>query len=145
MPEIGQIPNNFLRWGAGSGIKASLSGGVWRAAFSLEARMGALQVPCNQRRIKNEFVLLRPLLRSEASMSRVCQVTGKRPVSGNNVSHAMNHTRRRFLPNLQSHRFWVETEKRFVKLRVSTKGMRIIDKKGIDAVLADLRARGEKF
>jgi large subunit ribosomal protein L28 len=57
----------------------------------------------------------------------------------------MNHTRRRFLPNLQSHRFWVETEKRFVKLRVSTKGMRIIDKKGIDAVLADLRARGEKF
>jgi large subunit ribosomal protein L28 len=57
----------------------------------------------------------------------------------------MNHTRRRFLPNLQSHRFWVETEKRFVKLRVSTKGMRIIDKKGIDIVLADLRARGEKF
>jgi large subunit ribosomal protein L28 len=61
------------------------------------------------------------------------------------VSHAMNHTRRRFLPNLQNHRFWVESEKRFVKLRVSTKGMRIIDKKGIDAVLADLRARGEKF
>ena len=77
-------------------------------------------------------------------MSRVCQVTGKRTVSGNNVSHAMNHTRRRFLPNLQNHRFWVESEKRFVKLRVSTKGMRIIDKKGIDAVLADLRARGEK-
>ena len=78
-------------------------------------------------------------------MSRVCQVTGNRPVSGNKVSHAMNHTRRRFLPNLQNHRFWVESEKRFVKLRVSTKGMRIIDKKGIDAVLADLRARGEKF
>lgn len=78
-------------------------------------------------------------------MSRVCQVTGKRPLSGNNVSHAMNHSRRRFLPNLQHHRFWVETEKRFVKLRVSTKGMRVIDKKGIDAVLADLRARGEKF
>ncbi len=77
-------------------------------------------------------------------MSRVCQVTGKRPVTGNNVSHAMNHNKRRFLPNLQSHRFWVEAEKRFVKLRVSTKGMRIIDKKGIDAVLADLRARGEK-
>jgi large subunit ribosomal protein L28 len=57
----------------------------------------------------------------------------------------MNHSRRRFLPNLQNHRFWVETEKRFVKLRVSTKGMRVIDKKGIDAVLADLRARGEKF
>ncbi|WP_097459152.1 50S ribosomal protein L28 [Mangrovitalea sediminis] len=78
-------------------------------------------------------------------MSRVCQVTGKRPITGNNVSHAMNHTKRRFLPNLQTHRFWVESEKRFVKLRVSAKGMRIIDKKGIDSVLADMRARGEKF
>ena len=77
-------------------------------------------------------------------MSKVCQVTGKRPVTGNNVSHAKNRTKRRFVPNLQSHRFWVEAEKRFVKLRVSTKGMRIIDKKGIDVVLADLRARGEK-
>ncbi len=77
-------------------------------------------------------------------MSRVCQVTGKRPVTGNNVSHAMNHSRRRFLPNLQDHRFWVETENRFVKLRVSTKGMRIIDKDGIDSVLADIRKRGEK-
>ncbi|GLQ33031.1 50S ribosomal protein L28 [Litoribrevibacter albus] len=78
-------------------------------------------------------------------MSRVCQVTGKRPVTGNNVSHANNKTKRRFLPNLQTHRFWVEGEKRFVKLRISTKGMRIIDKKGIEAVLADLRARGEKI
>ena len=77
-------------------------------------------------------------------MSRVCQVTGKRPAVGNNVSHAHNKTRRRFLPNLHTHRFWVEGEKRFVKLRVSSKGMRIIDKKGIEAVLADLRARGEK-
>ncbi|QIL90823.1 50S ribosomal protein L28 [Microbulbifer harenosus] len=77
-------------------------------------------------------------------MSKVCQVTGKRPVTGNNVSHAKNRTKRRFVPNLQSHRFWVEAEKRFVKLRVSTKGMRIIDKKGIDSVLAELRARGEK-
>ena len=77
-------------------------------------------------------------------MSRVCQVTGKGPMSGNNVSHAHNKTRRRFLPNLHSHRFWVESEKRFVKLRVSTHGMRIIDKKGIDAVLEDIRARGEK-
>ena len=77
-------------------------------------------------------------------MSKVCQVTGKRPVAGNNVSHAKNRTRRRFLPNLQSHRFWVESEKRFVKLRVSTKGMRIIDKKGIDLILSDLRAQGEK-
>lgn len=77
-------------------------------------------------------------------MSRICQVTGKRPMTGNNVSHANNRTRRRFLPNLQTHRFWVESEKRFVKLRVSSKGMRIIDKAGIEAVLADIRARGEK-
>jgi len=77
-------------------------------------------------------------------MSKVCQVTGKRPVTGNNVSHAKNHTKRRFLPNLHSHRFWVESEKRFVKLRVSAKGMRIIDKKGIEQVLTEVRARGEK-
>ncbi len=77
-------------------------------------------------------------------MSRVCQVTGKSPMSGNNVSHAHNKTRRRFLPNLHSHRFWVESEKRFVKLRVSTHGMRIIDKKGIDEVLKEIRSRGEK-
>jgi len=78
-------------------------------------------------------------------MARVCQVTGKRPATGNNVSHANNRTRRRFLPNLHSHRFWVESENRWVKLRVSTKGLRTIDKKGIDAVLVDLRSRGEKF
>ncbi|WP_134441651.1 50S ribosomal protein L28 [Pseudomonas aeruginosa] len=78
-------------------------------------------------------------------MSRVCQVTGKGPVTGNNISHAHNKTRRRFLPNLQHHRFWVESEKRFVRLRVSAKGMRIIDKRGIEAVLADLRARRRKF
>lgn len=77
-------------------------------------------------------------------MSRVCQVTGKRPVTGNNVSHAKNRTKRRFIPNLQTHRFWVESEQRFVKLRVSTKGMRVIDKAGIDSVLAKLRAAGEK-
>ena len=65
-------------------------------------------------------------------------------MSGNNVSHAKNRTRRRFLPNLHSHRFWVETEQRFVRLRLTSKGMRIIDKKGIDAVLADMRSRGEK-
>ena len=81
----------------------------------------------------------------ENIMARVCQVTGKRPITGNNVSHAKNRTRRRFLPNLHHHRFWVESEKRFVTLRVSSKGMRIIDKKGIDTVLGDLRARGEKF
>ena len=77
-------------------------------------------------------------------MSKVCQVTGKRPMSGNNVSHAHNTTRRRFLPNLHSHRFWVESEKRFVRLRLSAKGMRIIDKLGIDSVLADVRGRGIK-
>jgi large subunit ribosomal protein L28 len=77
-------------------------------------------------------------------MSKVCQVTGKRPVTGNNVSHAHNKTRRRFLPNLHYHRFWVESEKRWVRLRLSTKGLRIIDKLGIDAVLGDMRARGEK-
>lgn len=77
-------------------------------------------------------------------MSRVCQVTGKRPVAGNNVSHAHNKTRRRFLPNLHSHRFWVDSEQRFVRLRVSAKGLRIIDKQGIEAVLKDIRARGEK-
>jgi large subunit ribosomal protein L28 len=77
-------------------------------------------------------------------MSKVCQVTGKRPITGHNVSHAKNHTKRRFLPNLQTHRFWVEAEKRFVSLRLTPKGMRIIDKRGIEAVLADIRARGEK-
>ena len=77
-------------------------------------------------------------------MARVCQVTGKRPVSGNNVSHAKNRTRRRFLPNLHQHRFWLQSEKRFVRLRVSSKGMRIIDKLGIEQVVTDLRARGEK-
>lgn len=77
-------------------------------------------------------------------MSRVCQVTGKGPMTGNNVSHANNKTKRRFLPNLHNHRFWIESEKRFVKLRVSSKGLRIIDKLGIERVLADIRARGEK-
>lgn len=78
-------------------------------------------------------------------MSRICQVTGKRPQSGNNVSHANNRTRRRFLPNLQYKRFWVESEKRFVRLRLSRKGLRIIDKHGIDKVLADLRAQGQRI
>ncbi len=77
-------------------------------------------------------------------MSRVCQVTGKRPVSGNNVSHANNKTRRRFMPNVHDHRFWLDSENRFVKLRVSAKGMRIIDKKGIDVVVSEIRSRGDK-
>ncbi|WP_297911573.1 50S ribosomal protein L28 [Thiomonas sp.] len=76
-------------------------------------------------------------------MARVCQVTGKAPMVGNNVSHANNKTKRRFLPNLQYRRIWVESENRFVRLRVSNAGLRLIDKVGIDAVLSDLRARGE--
>ncbi|NDC08517.1 MAG: 50S ribosomal protein L28 [Oxalobacteraceae bacterium] len=77
-------------------------------------------------------------------MARECEVTGKKPMSGNNVSHANNKTKRRFLPNLQNRRFWVESENRWVRLRVSGAGIRIIDKLGIDAVLADMRARGTK-
>lgn len=78
-------------------------------------------------------------------MAKVCQVTGKRPQSGNNVSHAHNKTRRRFLPNLQYKRFWLESEKRYVRLRISHKGMRIIDKFGIDKVVDDLRAQGQRI
>lgn len=78
-------------------------------------------------------------------MSRVCQITGKRPMTGNTVSHANNHRRRRFLPNLHMQRFWVESERRFVSLRVSANGLRTIEKKGIDAVLAKLRANGTKI
>ncbi len=77
-------------------------------------------------------------------MSRICQVTGKRPMTGNNVSHAHNKTRRRFMPNLHTRRFWVESENRWVRLRISRHGLRIIDKKGIDAVLQNIRDRGEK-
>lgn len=78
-------------------------------------------------------------------MSRVCQVTGKRPMAGNNVSHAHNKTRRRFLPNLHTQRFWLESEQRFVRLKVSHKGLRIIDKKGIEQVVKDLREQGQKI
>ncbi len=76
-------------------------------------------------------------------MSRVCEVTGKRPMAGNNVSHANNKTKRRFIPNLQSRRFWIESESRWVRLRVSKKGLRIIDKNGIESVLADIKARNK--
>jgi large subunit ribosomal protein L28 len=82
---------------------------------------------------------------AELIMSKVCQVTGKRPIVGNNVSHSNIKTKRRFEPNLQYKRFWLESEKRFVRIRVSTKGMRIIDKLGVDAVVADLRAQGQKI
>jgi large subunit ribosomal protein L28 len=76
-------------------------------------------------------------------MARVCQVTGKRPMVGNNVSHANNKTKRRFLPNLHYRRFWVESENRWVRLRVTNAALRLIDKKGIDVIVTDLRARGE--
>ena len=76
-------------------------------------------------------------------MARVCQVTGKKPIVGNNVSHANNKTKRRYLPNLQYRRFWVESESRWVKMRLTSAGLRLIDKKGIDFALADMRARGE--
>ncbi|MBW8077738.1 MAG: 50S ribosomal protein L28 [Gallionella sp.] len=78
-------------------------------------------------------------------MARVCQVTGKGPMSGNNISHANNKTKRRFLPNLQRRRFWVESENRWVSLRLSNAALRTIDKNGIDAVLTDMRARGESI
>ena len=79
----------------------------------------------------------------ECVMAKVCQVTGKKPMVGNNVSHANNKTKRRFLPNLQNRRFWVESENRWVSLRLTNAGLRLIDKNGIDSVLADIRARGE--
>ncbi len=77
-------------------------------------------------------------------MSRVCQVTGKRPITGNKVSHANNKSKRRFLPNIQHHRYWVESENRFISLKLSARGMRTIDKLGIDTVLKMLRDKGEK-
>lgn len=78
-------------------------------------------------------------------MARVCQVTGKKPMVGHNISHAHNKTKRRFLPNLQNRRFWSEAENRWIGLRVTNAALRTIDKKGIDAVVAELRERGEKI
>lgn len=78
-------------------------------------------------------------------MAKVCQVTGKKPITGNRVSHANNKSRRRFEPNLHSHRFWVPSEGKFVRLKISTSGLKMINKKGIDAVVAEMRARGEKI
>jgi len=87
--------------------------------------------------------MIRPFLNLRSTaMPRVCDVTGKKPMTGNNVSHANNKTKRRFLPNLQKRRFWVESENRWISLRVSTAGLRTIDRKGIDIVLADLREQG---
>ena len=76
-------------------------------------------------------------------MARVCQVTGKKPMVGNNISHAHNKTKRRFLPNLQNRKFWVESENRWISMRITNAALRTINKNGIDAVLSDLRARGE--
>jgi large subunit ribosomal protein L28 len=81
----------------------------------------------------------------ESAMARVCQVTGKKPMMGNNVSHANNKTKRRFLPNLQNRKFWVESENRWVSMRITNAALRTIDKNGIDAVLAGMRAAGEKI
>ena len=78
-------------------------------------------------------------------MARICQVTGKVPQTGNRVSHANNKSKRRFLPNLQYRRFWLEAENRWVRMRVSNAGLRTIDKKGVDVVIAELRAQGMKF
>ena len=77
-------------------------------------------------------------------MARVCQVTGKKPIVGHHVSHANNKTKRRYLPNLQYRRIWVESENRYVKMRLTSAGLRLIDKKGVDVVLAEMRERGEK-
>ena len=77
-------------------------------------------------------------------MSKVCQITGKRPTSGNTVSHANNRRRCRFLPNLHTQRFWLETEKRWISLKVSGHGLRTLEKKGVEAVVAELRAQGVK-
>jgi len=91
-----------------------------------------------------QVIECRTLFCKVTHMSRVCQVTGKRPKVGNTVSHANNRKRRRFLPNLHTQRFWLESERRFVTLRVSTRGLRTIEKRGVDVVVAELRAQGEK-
>ena len=123
---------------AGGNDEAPLVDGSENAPIASILRM--LEFPLVFR-IESALFSLRPI--GVATMARVCQVTGKSPMVGNNVSHANNRTKRRFLPNLQYRRFWVESENRWVRLRVSNAGLRLIDKNGIDVVLADLRARGE--
>src|SRR5690606_21468179 len=109
--------------------------------FYGEVRLKRLRLPCAMRTRRPGPQLLEKY--RSVLMARVCDVTGKKPMVGNNVSHANNKTKRRFLPNLQYRRFWVESENRWVRLRVSGAALRLIDKNGIDAVLADLRARGQ--
>jgi len=111
-----------------------LEGGGYRQQASRAAFATTAQQPQRPHSQQHPEVII---------MARVCQVTGKGPMVGNNVSHANNKTKRRFLPNLQSRRFWVESENRWIRLRVSAQALRTIDKNGIDSVLADLRARGE--
>jgi large subunit ribosomal protein L28 len=108
----------------------------WRGEAVFAVFLGTMAVACG-------FCQLPQLFLGVTCMARVCEVTGKGPMVGNNVSHANNKTKRRFLPNLQYRRFWVETENRWVRLRISNAGLRLIDKNGIDVVLADLRARGQ--
>jgi large subunit ribosomal protein L28 len=111
--------------------------------FGYNFRLAAINIVCGQSTI-NGTGGFGPLFNclTRCFMARVCQVTGKAPMVGNNVSHANNKTKRRFLPNLQYRRFWVESENRWVRLRLTNAGLRTIDKNGIDAVLADLRAQG---
>lgn len=103
---------------------------IFLAVFTFKGFFGIRVAPFNQ---------------TQPAMSKLCQVTQKRPIVGNNVSHANNRTKRRFNPNIHQHRFWVASENRWVRLTVSAKGMRIIDKKGIETVLADLRKLGNKI
>jgi large subunit ribosomal protein L28 len=130
-------------------VAIAASGGFGAAGRRLLGRRrsarGLASNPC--RWYKTRLVYAEAALPSrpeDPAMSKVCQVTGKRPMSGNTVSHANNRTRRRFLPNLHSQRFWLESEKKWVTLRVSGNGMRTIDKKGVEAVVAELRAQGVK-
>jgi large subunit ribosomal protein L28 len=125
--------------------QAPAAHGPARAAALSSAGVGLASSDCHWYKTRLVFAGSGIVSRTEdQAMSKVCQVTGKRPMSGNTVSHANNRTRRRFLPNLHSQRFWLETEKRWVTLRVSGNGMRTIDKKGVEAVVAELRAQGVK-
>ena len=127
-----------ISWGNNCGTINNIinSGGLgldWRWPYWYKVPLSALASRATLNKIRDLQI-----------MSKVCQVTGKRPQSGNNVSHAKNRTRRRFLPNLQFKRFWLQSAKRYVRLRVSQKGLRIIDKHGIEKVLADMRADGKR-
>ena len=121
---------------AGTGCMAALDAQRFLEQRQLELYSRALPRFGSTERSRNNFA-------ERVIMARVCQVTGKGPMVGNNVSHANNKTKRRFLPNLQYRRFWVESENRWVRLRISNAALRLIDKVGIDQVVADLRARGE--